>query len=236
VPPRWVALASGVPTGPVGALGATGGVAPRSLAPGIAEARWLKAGAAEVQLCGTDNTPSVAARPTFAVTAAEPIPDEPRTCAPEPQPVLSADPNTWNSLPNALVDDPIEFISGPAEPSIEMPEVDIDADQAAPETRLVPEVIAVDDDVTVVKDESGDDDETEVAADASPCSTLGIAAEVSGVDNIELSGDTTCMPVPADVPAACVTAAASPANPAGSVVWAGAVNGVNVDAAEDVPA
>jgi hypothetical protein len=49
-----------------------------------------------------------------------------------------------------------------------MPEVDIDADEAAPETRLVPEVIAVDDDVTVVKDESGDDDETEVAADASP--------------------------------------------------------------------
>jgi len=94
VPPRSVALASGAPTGPVGALGATGGVAPSWLAPGIAEATWLKVGAAEVQPWGTDNTPSVAARPTFAVTAAEPNPDEPRTCAPEPQPVLSADPNT----------------------------------------------------------------------------------------------------------------------------------------------
>jgi hypothetical protein len=57
-----------------------------------------------------------------------------------------------------------------------------------------------------------------VAAAESPCSALGIAAEVSGVDNTELcgvdtaevSGDTTSMPVPAEVPAACVTAAASP--------------------------
>ena len=236
MPPRWVALASGVPTGPVGALGATGGVAPRSLAPGIAEARWLKAGAAEVQPCGTDNTPSVAARPTFAVTAAEPIPDESRTCAPEPQPVLSADPNTWNSLPNALVDDPIEFISGPAEPSIEMPEVDIDADEAVPDTRLVPDVSAVDDDVRVVKDDSGDVEDDDVTVDASPSSALGVATDASGVVIAEVSGDTVCTPVPAEVPAACVTAAASPADPPGLVVCSGIVNAVNVDAADDAPA
>jgi hypothetical protein len=42
-----------------------------------------------------------------------------------------------------------------------MPEVDIDADEAVPDTRLVPEVSAVDDDVMVVTDDSGDDDETE---------------------------------------------------------------------------
>ena len=52
------------------------------------------------------------------------------------------------------------------------------------------------------------------------CRALGIAAEVSGVDSRRVSGDTVCTPVPADVPAACVTAAASPDNPAGLVVCA----------------
>jgi len=50
---------------------------------------------------------------------------------------------------------PNVFISEPAEPSIETPEVAIDTDEAAPETRLVPDVTA-DDDVRVVKDERGD--------------------------------------------------------------------------------
>jgi hypothetical protein len=230
-------FAIGAPNGAAGPPGATGDVAPNSLAAGNAEATWLNAGAAEVQPWGTDNTPSVAARPTPAVTAAPPIPGEPTAPAPEPQPLLSTDPNGWNPLPKVLVVDPIEFMSEPAEPSIEMPEVDIDADEAVPDTRLVPEVSAVDD-VMVV---SGDVvDETEVAADASPWSALGIAAEVSGVDNTELSGvdtaDTVCTPVPAEVPAACVTAAASPAPPAGLVVSSGVVKAASVDAAEEAPA
>jgi hypothetical protein len=234
-------FAIGAPNGAAGPPGTTGDVAPNSLAAGNAEATWLNAGAAEVHPCGTDNTPSEAARPAPAVTAASPIPGEPTAPAPEPQPLLSTDPNAWNPLPKVLVVDPIGFISKPAEPSIDMPEVDIDADEAAPDTRLVPEVSAVDD-VMVV---SGDVvDETEVAADASPCSALGIAAEVSGVDNTELngvdtaevSGDTICMPVPAEVPAAWVTAVASPAAPAGLVVSSGVVKAVNVDAAEAAPA
>ena len=221
-------MASGVPNGPVGALCATGGVAPSWLAAGIAEATWLKEGAAEVQPWGTDNPPSEAARPEAADTAPPPMPGELKAPAAELTPVLSGDPNTWKPLPKALVADPNEFMSELAEPSIERPEVDIDANEPVPETRLVPDVSAVDDEVRVVKDDSGDvDDEDNVA---------GIAAEVMGVDSAEVSGDTVCAPVPAEVPAACATAAACPPTPAGLVVCSGDVNGVNVDAAEDAPA
>ncbi len=136
-------------------------------------------------------------------------------------------------LPKALVADPNEFISEPAEPSIEMPDVDIDADEAVPDTRLVPDVRAVQDEVRVVKDYRGDVEDDDVTVDPS---ALGIAAPDSGADNIEVSGDTVCMPVPAEVPAACVTAADSPANPPGLVVCSGAVNGDNAEAADDAPA
>ena len=228
MPPRPAIFASGAPNGAPGPPGMTGGVAPSPLAAGNAEATWLNAGAAEVQPWGTDNAPSEAARPTPAVTAVPPMPGELKAPAPEPQPLLSADPNAWNPLPKALVADPIEFMSELAEPSIEMPEVAIEADEAVPDTRLVPDVSAVDDEVRVVKDDSGDvDDEDNVA---------GIAAEVMGVDSAEVSGDTVCAPVPAEVPAACATAAACPPTPAGLVVCSGDVNGVNVDAAEAAPA
>jgi hypothetical protein len=228
VPPRPAIVATGRPNGPAGPPAAASGGAPSPLAAGNAEATWLNAGAAEVHPCGTDNAPSEAARPAAAVTAAPPMPGELTAPAPELAPVLSADPNTWKPLPKALVADPNEFMSEPAEPSIEMPEVDIDADEAVPDTRLVPDVSAVDDDVRVVKDDSGDvEDEDNVA---------GIAAEVSGVDSAEVSGDTVCTPVPAEVPAACVTAAASPVDPPGLVVCSGIVNAVNVDAADDAPA
>ena len=217
-----------MPNGPVGALCATGGVAPSWLAAGIAEATWLKEGAAEVQPWGTDNPPSEAARPEAADTAPPPMPGELKAPAPELTPVLSGDPNTWKPLPKALVADPNEFMSELAEPSIERPEVDIDANEPVPESRLVPDVSAVDDDVRVVNNDSGDvDDEDNVA---------GIAAEASGVDSAEVSDDTVCTPVPAGVPAACVTAAASPLNPPGLVVSGGIVNAVNVDAADDAPA
>ena len=228
MPPRPAIFAAGAPNGAPGPPGTTGGGAPSPLAAGNAEATWLNAGAAEVQPWGTDNTPSEAARPAAAVTAGPPMPGELKAPAPELTPVLSGDPNTWKPLPKALVADPNEFMSELAEPSIEMPEVAIEADEAVPETRLVPDVSAVDDDVRVVKDDSGDvDDEDNVA---------GIAAEVSGVDSAEVSGDTVCTPVPAEVPAACVTAAASPVNPPELVVCSGIVNAVNVDAAEAAPA
>jgi hypothetical protein len=225
-------LAIGGPTGPAGgAPDATGGVPASPLGPGNAAAgAWLNAGAAEVQLWGTDNTPSDAARPALAVTAASPSPDEPKAPAPELTPLLSVEPNAPNPLPKALVAEPNELISEPAEPSAETPDVTSDADDVVPDSRLAADVAAVDDELRVVKDDSGDvEDEVEVAADASP----GITALDSGADSIELIGDTTCAPVPAEVPTACVTAALSPANPAGSVVSSGVVNDDNVDAAED---
>jgi len=197
---------------------------------GNAEATWLNAGAAEVQPWGTDNAPSEAARPALAVTAVPPMPGELNAPAPEPTPVLIVDPDIWKLVANVPVAGPKVFINGPAEPSSEAPEVSIDADEAAPETRLVPDVTAVDD-VALVTDDSGvvvDDDDEENIVDASPCRAPGIAAE--------LSGDTVCAPVPAEVPAACVTAAAIPVSPEELVVSSGVVNGVNADAADDAPA
>jgi len=206
--------------------GATGG-ATRGPPAGNAEATWLNAGAAEVQPWGTDNAPSEAAWPALAVTAVPPMPGELKAPAPEPKPVLIADPYIWKLLANAPVAGPNAFISGPAEPNSEAPEVSIDADEAAPETRLVPDVTAVDD-VMVVMDDTGDvDDDDENIVDASPCRAPGIAAE--------LSGDTVCAPVPTEVPAACVTAAAIPASPGEFVVSGRVVNGVNVAAADDAP-
>ena len=237
MPPRTAVLALGAPNGPVDALGATGAEAPTSLAVGNADGTWLNVGAAEAQPWGTDNAPSVAARPAFAVTAVPPIPGEPRAPASEPRPGFSADPNTWNPPPEALVVDPSEFMTEPAEPSI-------DAGEAMPDTRLVPDDNAVDDELRAVKDDSGVVDvEDVVAVDASASAALGSAADVSGVDNVELSGVdsaevsgvTVCKPVPADVPVACVTAAASAVNPVGSVASTGVANGVNVDAAAAAP-
>jgi hypothetical protein len=63
-------------------------------AAGNAEATWLNAGAAEVQLWGTDSVPSEAARPAVAVTAVPPGPDELTALAPEPTPGLRVGPST----------------------------------------------------------------------------------------------------------------------------------------------
>ena len=201
----------------------TGG-ATRGPPAGNAEATWLNAGAAEVQPWGTDIAPSDAARPAVAVTAVPPKPGELNAPAPEPTPVLITDPDIWKPWANVPVAVPNAFISEPAEPSVETPEADIDPDEAAPETRLVPDVTA-DDDVRVVKDERGDVEvDVEAIVDANP----GSAAE--------LSGATVWAPVPAEVPAACVTAAAIAANPEELVVSSGVVNGVNAAAADDAPA
>ena len=103
----------------------------------------------------------------------------------------------------------------------------IDADEAAPEARLVPDVTAVDD-AEVVMEDTGNAEEAEAIVDVNPGRALGTAAVVSGA--------TVWAPVPAEVPAACVTAAAIPASPEGLVVSAGGVNGVNADASDDAPA
>ena len=196
--------------------------------PGNAEGTWLNAGAAEVQPWGTDNGPSDAARPAVAVAAVPPKPGELNGPAPEPTPVLIADPDIWKPLENAVVAEPKLFISEPADPSIETPEVAIDTDDAAPEARLVPDVNA-DDDVRVVKEDIGDVEvEVEATVDANPGRAPGTAAE--------LNGATVWAPVPAEVLAACVTAAAIPATPEGLVLSSGVVNGVNADAADDAPA
>lgn len=196
--------------------------------PGNAEATWLNAGAAEVQPWGTDNAPSEAARPALADTVEPPRPDELNAPAPGPTPVLRADPDSRKLLASVAVAGPNEFISGAAEPSVETLEVTIDADEAAPVTTLVPEVTAVED-VRVVKEDSGDvEDGDDAIVDARPCKAPGITAV--------LSGDTVWAPVPAEVPAACVTAAAKPVSPDGLVVCGGGVKGVNVDAADDAPA
>lgn len=171
--PRCALPSIGIPPGvPPGPLAATAGAA-LPLMPGSAEPTWLNAGAAEVQLCGTDSMPTEAARPTPAVTVL-PIPGEPNMPVPEPAPLPSVYPNVWSEL---------------AEPIIDMPEVDIDADEPVPDARLVPDMSAVDDDirvvnddVRVVNDESGDVDDVDdidEAVEASP-----------GVDIAVVSGDT----------------------------------------------
>ena len=219
----------------MGPPGTPGGVAATPLAPGIAEATWLKAGAAEVQPWGTDNMPSEAARPAPAVTAF-PIPTEPNMLVPEPTPPPSVDPKAWSWLLKVLAAGLTEFMSPLVELSIVMAEVPIDAPDPAPDATPVPDVRAADDDSGKVDDE----DDVVVAVTAATCaSALGAAAaepsgadtaevsgvdtaeasgdtaEVSGVDTAEASGATVCALVPADVAEACPTAAACPANPVG---------------------
>lgn len=189
---------------------------------GSAEATWLKAGAAEVQPCGTDKAPSEAARPEATDTA---LPGEPTALAP----MFSDDLNIGNPLPKVLAADPNDFTSDPEEPSIATPEVSIDADEVAPEVRACADASAVvDEDVEVVSDDSGEVEvEDDVAADVTVCSALGIVAV--------LNCDTVCAPVPAAVPAAWVTVAPTPAAPDEVVVAFGAVKGARVEAASDAP-
>jgi hypothetical protein len=224
---RLVEFALGMPpSGPVCPAGATGGRGlPKLPALGTAEGTWLNAGAAEVQPSGTDRAPSDAARPEAADTVNW---GELKLTATGLAPTSSADLTIGNPLANPLP----EFAVDPAEPSIETADVSIDADEVVPEARLVPAVSAVldvDVEVETTRDESGEvvvvDD---VAADASACTALGMA--------IELSDDTVCALVPAVVPAAWVAAAASPATPDELVVSTGAANGAMVEAADDAPA
>lgn len=66
----------------------------------------------------------------------------------------------------------------------------------------------------------------DASGDASPCSAVGTA---------DISCDSVlCTPLPAAVPVTWAKAAAWPASPAGLVVCAGCVNGVNVDAAAEL--
>jgi hypothetical protein len=187
LPVPRIALASiGIPPSvPPGPPGTTAGVAP-ALVTGNAEATWLNAGAAEAQPCGTESMPTEAARPTPAVTAL-PIPGAPKTPVPEPKPLPTADPNAWNWLPKMLAAGPTDRMSAPGEPIIEMPDVDIDAPEPVPDTRLVPDVSAVDDDVRVVNNDVDEVDDIDEAVEARPA--LGTAAP-NGVDIAVVRGAT----------------------------------------------
>lgn len=144
-------------------------------------------------------------------------------------PMSSDDLNIWTPVLKVLAAAPKEFAGVTDEPSVETLDVSMDAVEAVPEAKLVPDVSAALDDIGVTSAVSGDvDDEDEVTADASAWTALGIAVTVSG--------DTVCTPVPADVPSAWVAAAANPASPDEFVVSSGAVNGVSVDAVDDAPA
>ena len=187
--PRAALDTNGIPPGvPPGPPAATAGAA-LALAPGSAEPTWLNAGAAEAQLCGTDIMPTEAARPTPAATSILPIPDAPKTLAPEPKPLPAANPNVWKWLPKKPAVGPIDGMSEPAEPIAEIPKVDIPAAEPVPDSRLVPDVRAVGNEARVAHDEAGDvDDEDAIdVAEASPCARLGAVAVVSWVDSTEVS-------------------------------------------------
>ena len=185
--PRAALASIGIPPSvPPGPAGMTAGVAP-ALVTGNAEPTWLNAGAAEAQLCGTESMPTEAARPTPAVTAALPMPGAPTTPVPEPKPPPSVDPNAWNWWPKKPATGFTDRISAPAGPIIEMPDVDIDAPEPIPDTRPVPDVSAVDDDVRVVNNDDDDVDDIDEAVEARPA--LGTAA-ASGVDIAVVSGAT----------------------------------------------
>jgi hypothetical protein len=66
------------------------------------------------------------------------------------------------------------------------------------------------------------------SGDASDCSAVG-SADIS-------CGIPLCAPVPAAGPVTWATAAAWPASPAGLVVGGGCANGVNTEAAAELPA
>ena len=156
-------------------------------------------------------------------------------------------------MPKVLAAGPTEFtieFSEFIELSIETPAVPIDADDPAPDAKLVaepvPDVRAVDDEVRLDTVDSGKvDDDVDVVVDAvvaaTPDSALGaaaaelsgvlVSAELSGVDAIVVSGATVCELVPAGVAAAWTTARACPKMPPKLVVGAGTVNGLSTDAA-----
>ena len=78
-------------------------------------------------------------------------------------------------------------MSAPAEPIIEMPDVDIDAPEPIPDARPVPDVSAVDDDVRVANNDVDGVDDIDEAVEAMPA--LGTAA-LNGVDIAVVSGAT----------------------------------------------
>jgi len=138
-----------MPSGPAG----TAGIA-LTLVAGNAEPTWLKAGAAEAQLCGTESVPSEAARPIPAVTWALPTPDAPKVPVPGLKPLPSVNPNIRIWLARTADLGPRDPTSEPAEPIAERPKVDIDVAEPPPEARLITEVSAVDDVGVVSSDDS----------------------------------------------------------------------------------
>ena len=90
-------------------------------------------------------------------------------------PMFSDDLNIGNPLPKVPAAGPSDFITEPEEPSIETPEVSIDAEEVAPEVRPCTDAsAALDDDVEVVSDDSGEVElEDDVTADVSRLQCTG---------------------------------------------------------------
>ena len=173
------------------------------------------------QLCGTDNAPRAAARPSPADTVLvppAPNPAEPadqNAPAPEPRPPGRANPGAATCGPTALRTGANVLASCSAEDVLKIVALDVDISELSELNNVNAEV-----------DVDGGDGT--VPGTASCCNALGIM-EVS-VD------DVACASAVIDVPVACATAAPWAANPAGLVAGGAGTNGVNVVAAADEPA
>lgn len=186
-------------------------------APGLTE------GAIPVHPDGTDRAPIKAARPIPAVTGGPlPRPDNPAELnrpVPELRPPRRADPNALAVLPTALA-----AVLAALVPPIVNNRVSMLIGIIAILAGMVSMLSDDSDDIPCVDDDEDD-------PDASPCSAWGVAAISCGPADISVSA---C--VAAEVPAPWATAATWLANPAGSVVGGGAVNGASFAAAADAPA
>lgn len=169
--------------GPPGTAGGSPAAAAGSvviLALGNDAPTWLIcAGAAVVQLCGTESMPTEAALPAPAATCTLPMLGAPKNPAPGPNPLPTAYPSVWNWLPNMPAVEPKDCMKELDDPIDHEPRADIGAAEPVP-TRPAADENAPEE---VVHDDSDEDDIVDVAV-ARPGITLPV---VNGVDNIDVS-------------------------------------------------
>lgn len=218
-PVRSAVPASGAPSRLGGSLPVAAGAAPELISGSVAAA-GLTAGAAATQVCGTDNAPTAAARPTPAEPAAPLSPAEPKDpSAPGPSPLARPDPEAVSVA--ALIPGINDFTWFAFESSaLEIYPIRLVLDKTG---------------LTVLSDEPSDAsdgvdpvDDADDSGEASCCSAVGTVA---------ITWDRTAwVLVLAAVPVAWATAAPCAASPAGLVVGCGGLNGVNVAALAEAPA
>src|ERR1700733_9421973 len=179
------------------------------------------AGAAAVQIGGTDNAPTVPAPPKLA-DAAVPAPTLPTsTPVREPLPPAASNAAPAAPLPPAAITD-----ACPAVPTIPSTMSTIPTDPAplptpAPTVPMVPARTPASGAKLANRSTSDDEDDVDVG-DARLCSAWGTAE--SSCEAVDM---TVCAEVPGALAALWATAADCAANPAVLVVGAGAVNGIN---------